>query len=179
MTRRFTVFRTSLGTAGALWTERGVAGVCLPLGDESRVRAHLRRRSPGAELGPPPPGVSDAIDGIVSLLEGEPRDLAAVALDLAGVDAFDRRVYDAVRAVPPGSTVTYGELAARVGEPRGAREVGAALGRNPCPLIVPCHRVLAADGRPGGFSAPGGVETKLRLLGIEGVSVARQPRLFA
>jgi methylated-DNA-[protein]-cysteine S-methyltransferase len=122
--------------------------------------------------------VRRAIDGIVALLRGEASDLSAVALDMNAVPAFHRRVYDAARGVAPGSTVTYGEIAARLGEPGAARAVGQALGRNPFAIIVPCHRVLAAGGKVGGFSANGGVATKLRLLSIEGAPAGGQMALF-
>jgi methylated-DNA-[protein]-cysteine S-methyltransferase len=111
-----------------------------------------------------------AIEGVVALLSGEKRDLSAIALDTTEVPEFHRRVYAVARAVPPGSTITYGEIATRLGDPTAARAVGQALGRNPFALIVPCHRVLAAGGNAGGFSASGGATTKLRLLAIEGAS---------
>ena len=116
----------------------------------------------------PPAPVAEAIERIVTHLEGGSPDLDSIALDLADVQEFDRRVYDIARAIPRGATRTYGEVAAELGDPGAARAVGQALGRNPFPIIVPCHRVLAAAGRPGGFSAHGGVATKLRLLAIEG-----------
>ena len=110
-----------------------------------------------------------AIEGIVALLTGESRDLSDVPLDFDDtVPEFHRRVYDVTRTIKPGTTLSYGEIAARVGEPDAARAVGQALGRNPIPIIVPCHRVLAANGGTGGFSAPGGTATKLQLLAIEG-----------
>src|SRR5207253_8908837 len=109
---------------------------------------------------------------------GEPSDLALVALDMEGMPEFDRRVYEVARTVPPGATLSYGEIAARLGERALAREVGQALGRNPFPLIVPCHRVLAAGGKAGGFSANGGVATKLALLTIERARTSDAPTLF-
>jgi methylated-DNA-[protein]-cysteine S-methyltransferase len=115
-----------------------------------------------------PAGVQRAMDGIVALLNGSKRDLSGVTLDLAGVPEFHMRVYEVARTVRPGETITYGEIAKRLGDPLAARAVGQALGWNPFPIIVPCHRVLAAGGKPGGFSASGGTVTKLRILGIEG-----------
>jgi methylated-DNA-[protein]-cysteine S-methyltransferase len=109
-----------------------------------------------------------AIARIVALLGGEAADLDSIAIDMSAVADFDQRVYEVTRRVPRGQTTSYGEVAARLGDSGAARAVGQALGRNPFPLIVPCHRVLAAKGRPGGFSAHGGVLTKLRLLAIEG-----------
>lgn len=161
------LFDTALGRCGIAWSENGVAGVQLPepVGAE---RACLLRRFPDAVETSPPPQVQRAAAGIAALLRGESPDLDAIALDMGAVAEFDRRVLEATRRIPRGATLTYGEIAARIGDPAAARAVGQALGRNPFPVIVPCHRVLAAAGRPGGFSANGGVATKLRLLAIEG-----------
>ncbi|HEY4131903.1 MAG TPA: MGMT family protein, partial [Gemmatimonadaceae bacterium] len=127
----------------------------------------MNRRLPTATDAAPPAAVQHAIEGVVALLSGERRDLTDIEVDMSILQPFDHRVLEATRAIPPGETLTYGELAARIGHPTAAREVGAALGRNPFPIIVPCHRVLAANGKSGGFSGAGGVTTKLRLLGIE------------
>jgi methylated-DNA-[protein]-cysteine S-methyltransferase len=113
---------------------------------------------------------------IAALLRGEPRDLSGVELDMQGVPPFHRRVYEVARGIPAGSTLSYGEVAARLGSPGSARAVGQALGRNPFAIVVPCHRVLAAGGRIGGFSANGGARTKLRLLEIEGARKGAAPR---
>ncbi len=126
----------------------------------------------------PPIFVQEAITAIVSLLSGERADLSFIQVDLDEAGEFERRVYAAARAIPAGETLTYGELAAKIGVPEGAQAVGQALGRNPCPIIVPCHRILAADGKSGGFSAPGGAETKVRMLDIEGARRGAQPQLF-
>jgi methylated-DNA-[protein]-cysteine S-methyltransferase len=127
----------------------------------------VHRRLPAATEAAPSPPIERAIEGVVALLQGEPRDLTDVEVDMSILQPFDQRVLEAARTIPPGATLTYGELATRIGLPTAAREVGAALGRNPYPIIVPCHRVLAANGKTGGFSGAGGVSTKLRLLGIE------------
>ena len=140
----------------------------LPEQTDHLTRARVARRFPQSIESTPPPFVQHAIEGIVALLTGEARDLTDVRLDLESVPSFHQRVYDVARQIKPGTTLSYGEVAARVGEPDSARAVGQALGRNPIPIIVPCHRVLAADGGTGGFSAPGGTATKLRLLAIEG-----------
>jgi methylated-DNA-[protein]-cysteine S-methyltransferase len=137
----------------------------------------LLRRFPGAQEAPPPADVQHAVDGIVALLRGEQRDLNDVTIDAEDLPAFNRKVYDITRAIPPGATLTYGEIAERLGDKLLARDVGKALGHNPIPLIVPCHRVLAASGKTGGFSAPGGVASKLRLLTIEGAQ-PNGPTLF-
>ena len=167
-TSDFALFDTAIGRCGIVWSDRGVIGVQLPeTGGEVRTRARVLRRFPEAREASPSPEVQQAVDGIVALLHGEASDLSAVVLDMAGVPAFNRRVYEVARGIPPGATLTYGEVAARLGDRGAARAVGRALGQNPFALIVPCHRVLAADGGIGGFSAGGGVTTKRRLLTIE------------
>jgi methylated-DNA-[protein]-cysteine S-methyltransferase len=163
----FTLFETAIGSTGIAWGPRGIAGVQLPEAGEAGTRARLAERFPGAREGAPPPDVARAIEEITALLRGEARDLAAIALDMEGVPPFHRRVYEAARAIAPGETLSYGEVAARLGSPGSARAVGQALGRNPFAIVVPCHRVLAAGGKPGGFSANGGITTKLRMLAIE------------
>jgi len=175
-TTGYTVFDTALGTCAIAWGARGVVAVSLPHADERALRARTRRTVPGAVDRPPPAEVRRAIDAIAALLTGEPRDLSAIELDMARMPEFDRRVYAVARTVPPGETITYGEIAARIGDRGAAQAVGQALGRNPFPIVVPCHRVLAAGGRMGGFSARGGVPTKRRMLAIEGVGA---PALFA
>jgi methylated-DNA-[protein]-cysteine S-methyltransferase len=139
--------------------------------------ARVRRRYPAAGEAPPPADVRNAIDGIVALLGGEKRDLTDVEVDDSGLPDFNRRVYTIVRKIPPGVTMTYGEIAERLGDKSLSREVGQAMGENPTPIIMPCHRVLAAGGKTGGFSASGGVVTKLRLLTIEGAQPGG-PTLF-
>jgi methylated-DNA-[protein]-cysteine S-methyltransferase len=173
----FSLFETAVGRCGIAWGERGIIGVQLPEADESETRARVARRFPGAREGTPPPLVRSAIDGIGALLRGEASDLSQVVLDMNGVPPFHRRVYEAARGIGPGATLSYGEVAARIGVPGAARAVGQALGRNPFAIVVPCHRVLAAGGKAGGFSARGGVTTKMRLLSIEGAG-ASQSSLF-
>ena len=174
----FTLFDTAIGRCGIAWNGRGIVAAQLPGTDEARMRARLLRRCPQAREGAPPPAVQHVIDRIVALLAGEAADLSDVALDMEGVPPFNRRVYAIARTIPPGQTLTYGEIAARLEAPEEARAVGQALGENPFPPVVPCHRVVAAGGRTGGFSAPGGVDTKLRLLAIEGAQVGGSCPLF-
>jgi methylated-DNA-[protein]-cysteine S-methyltransferase len=175
----FAIFETAIGACGIAWGKRGIAAVQLPEASEQKTRARLQRRFSEAREDLPPPEVQRAIDGIVALLRGEASDLSAVRLDVEDLPAFNRRVYEVARAIPPGATLSYGEIAARLGEPpQAARDVGQALGQNPIPIIVPCHRVLAANGKPGGFSASGGVTTKLRLLTIEKAKISDAPSLF-
>ena len=175
----YSLFQTAIGTCGVVWGEQGLTGVHLPDANSTRTRAGLERRFPDALPAGPPADVQTAIDGIVALLRGDKRDLREIILDFHGVPVFNRRVYEIARTIGPGATRTYGDIALRLGRPGTARAVGQALGQNPWPIVVPCHRVLAADGRMGGFSAPGGVATKRRMLEIEGVEGVRpEPRLF-
>lgn len=175
---RFCAVETAIGPVALLWTKAGIAGLALPGDGPAAIRARFDRIRPGAAERDPDGAALPAIAGVRALLRGERVDLRGVALDLAGVPAFDRRVYDVASEIPAGRTLTYGAVAARIGEPGAARAVGAALGRNPVPIIVPCHRVLAAGGRTGGFSAPGGAATKQRLLALEGAVPDGRPDLF-
>ena len=167
-TSGFALFDTAIGRCAIAWGDRGVAGVQLPEAGEVETRARMLHRFPAAGEAAPPAEVQQAIDRMAALLRGEASDLSTVALDMDGVPEFHRRVYEAARTIPPGKTLSYGDIARRVGVPGAARAVGQALGRNPFPIVVPCHRVLAAGGKIGGFSAQGGVETKRRMLAIEG-----------
>jgi methylated-DNA-[protein]-cysteine S-methyltransferase len=167
----FALFDTAIGRCGVAWGEGGVAGIQLPEAGEREMRARMLQRFPVAGEVPPPPEVHRVIDRIVALLRGEVSDLSTIVLDMDQVPAFHRRVYEAARAIPPGTTLSYGDVAARAGAPGAARAVGQALGRNPFPIVVPCHRVLAAGGKIGGFSAQGGIATKRRMLAIEGAPI--------
>ena len=173
----FALFPTAIGLCAIAWTEREIAGAQLPETDERAARSRMQRRFPNSVEESPPQYVRHAIDGITALLRGEHRDLLEIPLALNDVAPFDRDVYDAARAVPPGTTATYGDIAERIGEPHAAQAVGQALGRNPFAPIVPCHRILAAGGKMHGFSATGGVTTKLRMLTIEGWR-SKEPTLF-
>ncbi|HXX26062.1 MAG TPA: methylated-DNA--[protein]-cysteine S-methyltransferase [Pseudolabrys sp.] len=175
--QHFAVFNTALGACGIIWSARGIAGVKLPDADEAATRTRIARRHPGAQEADPPRHVQRAIDGIVALLDGEPHDFGDVALDFGNAPDFNRKVYNIALTIPPGRTMTYGEIAERLGDKLLARDVGTALGQNPIPIIMPCHRVLAAGGKTGGFSGVGGVVTKLRLLSIEGAQPSG-PTLF-
>jgi methylated-DNA-[protein]-cysteine S-methyltransferase len=169
------VFETAIGACGLAWGPAGLVGVLLPERDSGRTRARVFQRFPDlAERDPPA-----AADRILAFLGGARDDLRDLALDTSRLGQFDARVYEEARAIPPGETMTYGALAARLGDPGQARAVGQALGRNPWPIVVPCHRITAAEGRTGGFSAPGGRATKLRLLEIEGALAVDRLPLFA
>jgi len=174
MSPSFCIFDTALGAGGIAWGDRGVSGVQLPEADAARVRAKLKRRFPSGVETPPTAEIQVAIERICALLQGQASDLSGICLDLDFVPPFERRVYEVARTIGPGDTLTYGEIARRLGDAHLAREVGQALARNPFPIIVPCHRVLAAGGKLGGFSASGGVATKQRLLSIERANVAWQ-----
>ena len=175
---RFTVFDTAIGSCGIAWGERGIVAVQLPMSSAEKTRQRIHQRYPDIKQAIPPAAVQNVIDGIVELLAGQPNDLSDVMLDLEGVPDFNRRVYDIARKIPPGKTLTYGDIAKRLGGVELSRDVGQALGHNPCPVVVPCHRVLAAGGKPGGFSANGGVVTKLKMLAIDGAVVNYTPSLF-
>lgn len=179
MTQAFHIFETALGFAGLAWGDQGLIGCHLPEPQTDSVRARMRQRFPGCEeTDTPPAHIIAAEADIRRLLAGEKPDLLDVAIDEARVPAFNRRVYEIARAIPPGETLTYGEIATRLGDKLLARDVGQALGANPWPIVVPCHRITAAGGKLGGFSARGGQQTKLRLLAIEGAKAAAQGDLF-
>jgi len=177
MDQRFALFETAIGTCGIVWTARGICGVQLPEKDAAATRARVHRRHPTAVEAVPSAETRHAIDGIVALLSGEKRALTDIAIDDERQAAFNKRVYAIARRIPAGQIMTYGEIAERLGDKTLARAVGQAMGENPTPLIMPCHRVLAAGGKTGGFSASGGVVTKLRLLTIEGAEPSG-PTLF-
>jgi methylated-DNA-[protein]-cysteine S-methyltransferase len=174
----YAVFETAIGPCAIAWSKRGVCGFHLPHIGPARLRLRVEQRHAGAREAEPPATVRQAIDGVVALLQGEPVDLTGIPLDLSRVPDFNRRVYDVARSIPPGRTLSYGEVAVRLGDPQLARSVGQALGANPIAVIVPCHRVLGAGGRSGGFSAPGGIDTKRRLLEIEQARIGNEPQLF-
>ncbi|MEO7036266.1 MAG: methylated-DNA--[protein]-cysteine S-methyltransferase [Polyangiaceae bacterium] len=163
----FTLFDTAVGRCGIAWNERGVCCVRLPEARVNETRAHIARRVPEGAEGAPPPLVQRAIDRIIALMRGEATDLSQITLDMTGVPPFHQRVYELARRIPSGATLSYGEVATRLGSPGSARAVGQALGRNPFAIVVPCHRVLAAGGKLGGFSAGGGAATKRKMLEIE------------
>jgi methylated-DNA-[protein]-cysteine S-methyltransferase len=176
--QHFALFDTAIGICGIEWGPRGINGVQLPMGSRDKTLARIRQRHGDITECEPTAEVKRAMDRIVDLLAGKPDDLADIALDLDGVPEFNRGVYDIARTIPPGKTMTYGDIAKKLGGVELSRDVGQALGRNPCPIVVPCHRVLAAGNKPGGFSARGGVSTKLKMLAIEGAAVNHTPSLF-
>jgi len=176
--RSFALFATAIGTCAIAWNEIGLTGVWLPEASADSLRRRVARRCDGGREGDPAGWVADAVEAITRLLAGEHVDLSGVAVDSAGIDEFDRRVYAVTRTIAPGRVLTYGEVAARVGADASARAVGQSLGRNAMAIVVPCHRVVATGGGIGGFSAPGGTETKRRLLAIEDAHPSGPPGLF-
>jgi methylated-DNA-[protein]-cysteine S-methyltransferase len=172
-------FITRVGTCALAWGPAGLVAVLLPDSGGGTPHSRLRRRFPDIEPETPPDWVGRAIESIVAHLAGGRIDLSDIALDFSGVAPFEASVYREARRILPGETLTYGELASRLGDRNLARAVGQALSRNPWPIVVPCHRVTAADGRTGGFSAPGGAATKLRLLELEGALAVESLPLFA
>jgi methylated-DNA-[protein]-cysteine S-methyltransferase len=175
----YALFETAIGHAGIAWGDHGLVGVHLPERDPQVARQSFLRRFPEAAEATVPADYSKTVEDIRALMRGDKPDLLDTAIDLSRTPEFHARVYEIARAIPPGETLTYGEVAEKLGDKLLARDVGQALGKNPWPIVVPCHRVTAAGGKLGGFSARGGVNTKLKLLGIEGAKAAAQPDLFA
>jgi methylated-DNA-[protein]-cysteine S-methyltransferase len=175
-----TLFPTAIGVCGMAWGSAGITAVQLPEPTEEGTRQRLLRNLPApVPDAEPPPEVQSAIIELQAALQGEhPADLRHLPLDMSRLTPFLQRVYERARAIPPGQVLTYGELAAELGDKNLARAIGQAMGANPFAPVVPCHRVLAAGGQAGGFSASGGAVTKWRLLAIEGYQPGGQPSLF-
>jgi methylated-DNA-[protein]-cysteine S-methyltransferase len=172
----YSIFETACGYCGVAWSEAGVTRFQLPSGTFEATERNLLRRIPGALPGTPPQDVAGTISAVKRYFAGEEIDFSGVTLDLADQGAFFKKIYAAARRVGWGRTTTYGALAKELGVgPEAARDVGQAMASNPVALIIPCHRVLAAGGKLGGFSAPGGSATKQRMLALEGVSLAPPP----
>lgn len=179
MERGHALFDTAIGRCGIAWGAQGLTAVQLPESNDAATVRRLLKSAGHSEAEPDlPPLAAQAVDGIQALLRGERRDLRALPLDMAGLTDFQRAVYAVARAIAPGQTRTYGKVARELGDARLARAVGQALGHNPFAPVVPCHRVLAAGNRPGGFSATGGAATKLRMLAIEGAVLGGAMPLF-
>jgi methylated-DNA-[protein]-cysteine S-methyltransferase len=177
--RAFTLFPTALGRCGIAWSGDVVVATQLPEPDDARTELRLRQRAPGATPAESPETIRRAIAAIKELLETGRGDLSFVACDFGTLESLPAKVYAIARRIPPGVTRTYGEIAREIGDVTLSRLVGHALGRNPLPIVVPCHRVIGGDGRLTGFSANGGVATKLRMLQIERAMPADAPSLFA
>jgi methylated-DNA-[protein]-cysteine S-methyltransferase len=174
---RYHVFDTAMGFCAIAWSDAGVARFQLPVKSAEAAERLMMRRADDAEPGAPPDEIAAIVAAAKRYFAGEEMDFSHVRLDLGGEDTFVARVYEALRRVGWGRTTTYGALAKEVGAPReAARDVGEAMARNPAPLIIPCHRVLAAGGKVGGFSASGGATTKIRMLELEGVRLGPPER---
>ncbi|WP_424992866.1 methylated-DNA--[protein]-cysteine S-methyltransferase [Oceaniradius stylonematis] len=176
-TANFCLFPTSLGACGVAWRGSMVIATRLPDTEPERAEQNLAKRT-GGERGDPPDAIVLAINAMTSLLDGHGTDLGLIACDMHIVDPFARRVYEATRAIPAGQTRTYGSIAKQLGDRQLSRQVGRTLGRNPFPIIVPCHRVLGTGGKLTGFSAAGGIVTKLKMLEIEGAQIGQGAGLF-
>ncbi len=164
------VFETAGGFCGIAWNDIGIVSFRLPASSAEATERDLLRRQPVATRHTPPAEVAEAVNAVKRYFEGEPIDFSQIRLDLDAQDEFFKRIYAAARRVGWGHTTTYGTLAKELGAgPESARDVGKAMAKNPVPLIIPCHRVLAAGGKVGGFSAPGGSAAKVRMLELEGV----------
>ena len=171
----FAIVPTPIGAFGVAWGEAGIVRTWLHDGTIEATRLRIQRALPRAVEQEPPFDVAAAMLDVAAVLGGERRS-PVVALDTRAIPEFDRRVYEVARTIPPGETMTYGAVAKTLGEqPMRARDVGIALARNPFAPIVPCHRIVAAGGRIGGYSAPGGTATKRRLLELEGAAVVAPP----
>jgi methylated-DNA-[protein]-cysteine S-methyltransferase len=171
-THHYLIFETTSGFCGIAWNSVGITCLRLPTKSAAAAERLLLRRAQGAEPGAPTPAVVEAVAAVKRYFAGEETDFSGFRLDLGEQEAFFERIYAAARRVGWGHTTTYGALTKELGAgPEAARDVGQAMARNPVPLIIPCHRVLAAGGKIGGFSAPGGSATKIRMLELEGVHV--------
>jgi methylated-DNA-[protein]-cysteine S-methyltransferase len=162
----YRLFDTAIGACAIAWSDRGICGLQLPEASPDATHARMRRRFRAVEQ-PFSPHAAHAVDAIRAMLDGAADDLTAIALDMREVPPFNQRVYALARRIPPGRTSTYGDIAARLGSRGLSRAVGQALGRNPFAIIVPCHRVVSADGALRGFSAHGGLALKQKLLELE------------
>jgi methylated-DNA-[protein]-cysteine S-methyltransferase len=179
MSTHYTVFETALGFAGIAWNDAGITRFQLPSANAETTTRNLLRRTPGGELTEPPPHIADLVAAAKRYFAGEKVDFSDLTLDLTGQDDLFRDIYAAARRVGYGETTTYGGLAKAIGRAdwEAARDVGQAMAKNPVALIIPCHRVLAAGGKIGGFSAPGGADTKMKMLELEGVILEPQKSL--
>jgi O-6-methylguanine DNA methyltransferase len=178
MDSRFMLFDTAIGPCGLVWGEHGILAVQLPERRAAATRARLIRRFTDAEETSPSGEIREACDAIIALLSGENRDLREIAVDMRDLPPLPARVYAIARTIAPGATLTYGDIAIALGDRTLAQAVGQALGKNPYPIIIPCHRVLASGGKIGGFSAPSGIALKRKMLAIESVHARGAPTLF-
>ena len=173
-----TIFETPIGPCGIAWREGKIIGVEIGDADEKETRYRLSERFGGAATASPPAFVADVVEKVLALLDGASPDFSKTPLAFDSVPTLNRQVYEIILELKAGETTTYGAIARRIGDISLSQAVGYALGKNPFPIIVPCHRVLGSNGKIGGFSAAGGTATKLRLLNIERARTSAEPDLF-
>ncbi len=171
MSHSYCLFETGIGTCAVAWTERGLKRVQLPDTDATATERHVSGEAGRSSRTDPPPSILECVQLLQAYFRGDRIDFRGVRLDDEGISQFNTKIYRALSEVAYGTTTTYGALARSVGAPGASRAVGVAMARNPWPIVIPCHRVLASGQRIGGFSAPGGQMTKERLLTLEGSSV--------
>jgi methylated-DNA-[protein]-cysteine S-methyltransferase len=176
--RKYTLFETKLGVCGIAWKEgddyrNGVAVIAFQLPDlsDKATAKNIVAKTSAVEAKKIPPPIEAIIEMVQRHLAGEVQDFKNIEIDLDDAGPFAKTVYDAARKIPSGGIMTYGELAQKAMHPKAARAVGQAMARNPVPLIIPCHRVVAAGKKPGGYTAPGGIATKAKILAVEGAAV--------
>lgn len=175
--QRHSIFETARGFMGVTWNAVGITTMHLPADSAASARRLLQRKAGDSSAADPTGPIQEAIAAVKRYFNGEAVDFESIQLDLAARSAFDQKVYLTVRRIGWGRTTTYGDVARLIGSgPRAARDVGQAMAHNPVPVIIPCHRVLAAGGKLGGFSAPGGVDTKLHMLELEGIQLTPPAR---
>ena len=174
--QHYQIFETAGGFCGIVWSDVGITRFQLPTKSAEATRRNLLRRLPSAEPGGPPAEVVAAVAAVKRYFDGHETDFSDLKLDLGDQNDFCQQIYAAARRIGWGHTTTYGALAKQLGAgPEAARDVGQAMAQNPVALIIPCHRVLAAGGKLGGFSAPGGATAKLNMLKLEGVDLEPAP----
>lgn len=173
-----TIFETAIGRCGIAWSLDRIVGVEVGNGDDAETRYRVQQRFPVALQDDVPPFIAEAISKIQALLNGQAIDFDGLPLDFTDLPDLNRRVYEIILRLRPGQTTTYGTIARELGDVSMSQAVGYALGKNPFPIIVPCHRVLGANGKVGGFSASGGTATKIRMLNIEQACLSNTTDLF-
>jgi methylated-DNA-[protein]-cysteine S-methyltransferase len=170
----WTTFPTSFGICGVAWTHEGIIAFCLPEASEKQMRTRLKNITCNSEsLEALPSWIKQLIRKVKAHMAGDSQNFSDMPLNLNGTSEFQRSVYLAAQKIPSGNVITYADLAKAIGKPKAARAIGNALAKNPIPLIIPCHRIIASSGKLGGFSAPGGFKTKSALLHCEGVKICQ------
>lgn len=174
----YQLFDTAFGTCAIAWSELGLTRVQLPEATPAETESRVRDGGTLTAASTLPVFAEQALTALESYFQGVSVSLENLLLDESLVSEFNARAYRELRSVPRGKMITYGDLAQRIGQPSAAQAMGLAMSKNPWPVIVPCHRVVGANGKLIGFSAHGGVDTKLRLLTLEGTQFGASPGLF-